>query len=83
MMNVKLLAASALLVQSGLLSIFCSCPMFKPTQLCSAPAGHKVISTTLAAPQRELCTQFCLRKGRQITTVEQRRTVGYSDYDVF
>jgi hypothetical protein len=26
----------------------------KPTQVCSAPAGRQGISTTLAAPQREL-----------------------------
>jgi hypothetical protein len=57
-MNVKLLAASALLVQSGALlvlyQLFLQLSNVKPTQVCSAPAGRQVISTTLAAPQWEL-----------------------------
>jgi hypothetical protein len=67
-MNVTLLAASALLVQSGALlvffQLFCNCP----THVCIAPAGHQFISTTLAAPQWKLFwLQFCLWKGWQIT----------------
>jgi hypothetical protein len=60
-MNEKLLAVSALLVQSGALLVthtffinFLQLSNIKPTQVCSAPAGRQVISTTLAAPQREL-----------------------------
>jgi hypothetical protein len=45
-LNEELLAACDLLVRSG--------ANVKPTQVCSAPAGRQVISTTLAAPQREL-----------------------------
>jgi hypothetical protein len=29
-------------------------PNVKPTQVCSAPSGRKVITKTLAAPQRKL-----------------------------
>jgi hypothetical protein len=58
-MNEELLAASALLVQSGALLLvshngfinFLKLSNVKPTQVCSAPAGGEVISTTLAAPQ--------------------------------
>jgi hypothetical protein len=60
-MNEKLLAASALLVPSGALLVSHNCfinflPLsnVKPSQVCSAPAGRQVISTTLAAPQREV-----------------------------
>jgi hypothetical protein len=59
--NLKLLAASALLVQTGalLVSHICFNNFFqlsnaKPTQVCSAQAGRQVFSTALAAPQREL-----------------------------
>jgi hypothetical protein len=45
MMNVKLLAASALLVQSGVLPVFFNqfvlqLSNVKPTHVCSAPAGR-------------------------------------------
>jgi hypothetical protein len=57
-MNVKLLTFSALLVQSGALlaiyQLFLQLSNVKPTQVCSALACRQVISTTLAAPQREL-----------------------------
>jgi hypothetical protein len=60
-MNEELLAASVLFVQSGALLVnhngfvnFLQLSNVKPTQVCSAPAGRQVISTTLAAPQREL-----------------------------
>jgi hypothetical protein len=61
--NVKLLAASALLVQSGALlvffiDIFLQLSNVKPTQVCSARAGRQVISTALAAPQGELVTSI-------------------------
>jgi hypothetical protein len=59
--NVKLLAASSLLVQTGalLVSHICFLNFFqlsnaKPTQVCSAQAGCQVIPTAKAAPQREL-----------------------------
>jgi hypothetical protein len=55
-MNEKLLADSALLVQSGALLVSHSCfiNFFAIVQcyanpICSAPAGRQVISTTLAA----------------------------------
>jgi hypothetical protein len=68
MMNEELLAGSALLVQSGALLVshigfinfFLQLSNVKPAHVGSAPAGHQVISTTLAAPQRELWSQFCL-----------------------
>jgi hypothetical protein len=60
-MNEELLAASVLFVQSSALLVshngfinFLQFSNVKPTQVCSAPAGRQVISTTLAAPQREL-----------------------------
>jgi hypothetical protein len=59
-MNEELLAANVLFVQSGtflvlmVLSTFLKLSSVKPTQVCSAPAVRKAISTTLAAPQREL-----------------------------
>jgi hypothetical protein len=56
-MNEKLLAASVLFVQNGALMVghdgfinFLQLSNVKPTQVCNAP----VISTTLAAAQREL-----------------------------
>ncbi len=61
MMTVKLVAASALLVQSGALLVSKNCFInfmqlsnVKPTQVCSAQAGRQVNSTALAAPQWEL-----------------------------
>jgi hypothetical protein len=61
MMNEELLAASALLAQSApswsvllVLSTFLLLSNVKPTQVFSAPEGCQVISTILAAPQREL-----------------------------
>jgi hypothetical protein len=58
-MNVRLLAASGLLVQNGALLVLHNCffnffamSNVKPTQVCSAPAGRQFISTTLAAPQK-------------------------------
>jgi hypothetical protein len=36
------------------LSTFLQLSNVKPNQVCCAPAGRQVISTTLAAPQREL-----------------------------
>jgi hypothetical protein len=60
MMNEEMLAANALLAQSGpswsvmmVLSPFLQLSKFKPTLVYSAPAGRQVISTILAAPQRE------------------------------
>ncbi len=60
-MNEELLAAIPLLVQSGALLVspygfinFLQLSNVNPTQVCSAPAGRQVISTTLAAPKREL-----------------------------
>ncbi len=53
--------------------ISCHCP-FKQTQVCSAPAVCQVISTTLAAPQRELWPQFW-----QIT-MEQKPTSSHFHY---
>jgi hypothetical protein len=55
-MNVKLLA---LVLSSkwrliGVLSTFFQLTNVKPTQFSSAQAGRQVISTALAAPQREL-----------------------------
>jgi hypothetical protein len=44
----------------------------KSTQVSSAPAGRKVISTTLAAPQRELGPQICPEKTDRL--LEQKRT---------
>ncbi len=62
-MNEELLAASVLFVQSGAFLVshnvfinFFQLSNVKPTQVCSAPAGRQVISTTLAVPQRELLT---------------------------
>ncbi len=64
MLNEELLAGSALLVQSGTLVVshigFINFFWFQlsnvmPAQVCSAPAGRQVISTTLAAPQRKFC----------------------------
>ncbi len=64
-LNEELLAASVLFVQSdALLVSHNGCINFfanvKPTQVCIAPTDRQVISTTLAAPQRELRPQFCL-----------------------
>jgi hypothetical protein len=60
-MNVKLLAASTSLVQSGTLLVIHNCFInflqlsnVKPTQVCSTQEGRQVISTALAARQREL-----------------------------
>jgi hypothetical protein len=44
----------------------------KPTQICSAPAARQVISTTLAAPQRELCPQFAFENADRL--LEQKHT---------
>jgi hypothetical protein len=66
-MNEEMPAASVLLVHWSVLSTFVQLSSVKPTQVCSAPAGRQVNSTTLAAPEREFIPQFCLRKGRQIT----------------
>jgi hypothetical protein len=58
-MNDELLATSAFLVQSGtclvshhgFINFFAIVLSYvKRTQVCSAPAGRKVISTTLAVP---------------------------------
>ncbi len=66
-MNVKLLAAIVpysfkwrILV---FLSTFLQLSNGRPTQVCSAPAGRQVISTTLATPQKELRPQFFFWKG--------------------
>jgi hypothetical protein len=60
-MNVKLIVASALLLQSSAqlvshncISTFLQLPNVKPSQVCSAQAGRQIFSTALAAPQREL-----------------------------
>jgi hypothetical protein len=55
MMNVKLLAASALLASHNcfFLKTFLQLSNVKPTQVCRSQAGRQVISTALAAPQRE------------------------------
>jgi hypothetical protein len=57
-MNEELLAASLFVQQASVtmvvLSTFLQLTNVKPTQVCSAPAGHQVISTTLAASQRVL-----------------------------
>ncbi len=66
--TVKLLAAGALLVQSGALLVSNNCfiklflelSSVKPIQLCSAQAGRQVISTALAAPKRNCEPLFCL-----------------------
>jgi hypothetical protein len=60
--NEELLAASVLFIQSGVLMVshdgfiyfFLQLSNVKPTQVYSAPADRQVISSTLAAPQREL-----------------------------
>ncbi len=64
-MNEELLAASALFVQSGALLVshngfinFLQFSNVKPTQVCSAPAGHLVISTTLVAPEKGIVTSI-------------------------
>jgi hypothetical protein len=60
-MNEEPLAAIVLFVQIGALLVshngsinLLQLSNVKPTQVCSAPSGRQVISTTLAAPQREL-----------------------------
>jgi hypothetical protein len=60
-MNEELLATSALLVQSGALLVshngfinFLQFSNVKLSQVWSEPTGREVISTTLAALQREL-----------------------------
>jgi hypothetical protein len=60
-MNEELLAASVSFVQSGTILVrlngfinFLQLSNIKPTQACSSSAGRHVISTKLAAPQREL-----------------------------
>jgi hypothetical protein len=65
-MNEEMPAASVLFVYSGALLVshdgfinILQLSNVKPTQICSAPAACQVISTTMAAPQRELCPQFC------------------------
>jgi hypothetical protein len=80
MMNVKLLTASALSVQSGASLVSHNCFInflqlsnVKPTQVCSAQAGRQVNSTALAAPQWNCEPQICLRKGRQITRTKAYR----------
>jgi hypothetical protein len=60
---IKLLAAKALLVQSG--AIWVIYQLFaivnvKPTQVYSAPAGRQVISEKLAAPQKGIMTSILL-----------------------
>jgi hypothetical protein len=53
-MNEELFAASVLFLQSG--TLFVSHKWFYQLfyRVCSAPADHQAISTTLAEPQREL-----------------------------
>jgi len=60
-MNIKVLASSALLVQSGallvshiILSTFLQLSNVQPTQVRSAQACRQVILTALAASRREL-----------------------------
>jgi hypothetical protein len=53
------------------LSTFLQLSNVKPTQVCSAPAGRRVISTTLAAPRRELLPQFDFEKDDRL--LEQKR----------
>jgi len=59
--NEELLAASVKVVPYWSLimvsSTFLQLSNVKPTKVCSAPAGRQVISTILAAPQKELCPQ--------------------------
>jgi hypothetical protein len=43
-----------------------------PTQVCSAPAGRHVISTTLTAAQRKYDLNFAFEKADKL--LEQKRT---------
>ncbi len=91
-MNEELLAASALLVQSGAWLVSVNIKLAQglqivttlvfglryagwflqlSTEVCNAQAGRQVISTTLAATQRNLWAQFCLRNADSL--LEQKR----------
>jgi hypothetical protein len=61
------------------LSTFLQLSYVKPTQVCSAPAGRQVISTTLAAPQKDLDLNSAFENADRLLD-QKKRTGGQFHY---